>query len=67
MILSGADYSKRLRGFSYETTCLISDINNGCSAEGQLKKTDIIANSELTEEQVVEKLLEIKRLYSTKE
>ena len=56
MRLSGEAYSKRLRSYSDDTIRLIADINNGCSKKVVYEKTDITTNSELSEEEVVEKL-----------
>lgn len=60
MRLRGEEYSKRLQQFSDDTIRLISDINNGNNREIAIKMSDITTDSELTEEQVVEKLLELK-------
>ena len=56
MRLSGQAYSKRLRSYSDDTIRLISDINNGCSKKVAYKMTDITTDSELSEEEVVERL-----------
>ena len=56
MRLSGEAYSKRLRNYSDDTIRLISDINNGCSKKVAYKMTDITTDSELSEEEVVERL-----------
>ena len=56
MRLSGQAYSKRLRNYSDDTIRLISDINNGCSKKVAYKMTDITTDSELSEEEVVERL-----------
>ena len=56
MRLSGEAYSKRLRSYSDDTIRLIADINNGCSKKVVHEKTDITTNSELSEEEVAEKL-----------
>lgn len=56
MRLSGEAYSKRLRSYSDDTIRLIADINNGCSKKVVYEKTDITTNSELSEEEVAEKL-----------
>ena len=56
MRLSGEAYSKRLRSYSDDTIRLISDINNGCSKKVAYKMTDITTDSELSEEEVVERL-----------
>lgn len=65
MRLRGEEYSKRLQQFSDDTIRLISDINNGNNREIAIKMSDITTDSELTEEQVVEKILELKALYLT--
>ena len=65
MRLKGEEYSKRLQQFSDDTIRLISDINNGNNREIAIKMSDITTDSELTEEQVVENLLELKALYLT--
>ncbi|MBO5206887.1 MAG: hypothetical protein J6C09_04810 [Clostridia bacterium] len=64
MRLNGEAYSRRLQEYSNATLQLSLEID-GISKEAALKCSDIMTDSELTEEQVVEKLLEIKRLYST--
>ena len=56
MRLSGEEYSKRLRSYSDDTIRLIADINNGCSKKVAVEMTDITTNSELSEEEVAEKL-----------
>ena len=56
MRLRGEEYRKRLREYSDDTIRLIADINNGGSREAALKMSDITTDSELTEEQVVERL-----------
>ena len=59
MLLRGAEYDKRLRGFSPSTIKIISDIAK-MPKEIYLQGQDIVSNSEYTEKQVVEKLLELK-------
>lgn len=64
MRLKGEEYSKRLEEYSDETIRLIMDID--CiSREVSMEVSRITTDSELTEEQVVEKLLELKALYLT--
>ena len=65
MRLRGEEYSKRLQPYSDDTIRLISVINNGNNKEIAIKMSDITTDSELTEEQVVEKILELKALYLT--
>ena len=60
MRLSGDAYSKRLESFSNFTLVLISGVH-GMSKEINSKSLDITTNSELTEEQVIERLLELIR------
>ena len=60
MRLKEAEYAKRLAGYSRSTLELMSELNT-YDRETALKKTDITTDSELTEEQVVEKLVELKR------
>ena len=55
MRLKGKDYEQRLREYSRSTIQLIMDINH-TTKEAALKKLDITTDSELTEEQVVERL-----------
>ena len=59
MLLRGAEYDKRLREFSPSTIKIISDIAK-MPKEIYLQGQDIVSNSEYTEKQVVEKLLELK-------
>ena len=67
MILNGEEYSKRLASFSNSTARLISELmKKRITAE---KSLDITSNSELTEEQVVErlkKLLEEYKVHTSK-
>ena len=58
MRLSGEDYSKRLRSFSHFTLVLISEVQS-ISKNAAEKGLGITTNSELNEEQVIEKLIEI--------
>ena len=58
MRLSGDAYSKRLKSFSHFTLVLIAMVD-GMSREVVYKGHDITTDSELTEEQVIEKLLEL--------
>ena len=60
MILSGEAFSQRLRAFSDSTMQLIMDVNCA-SLQIALKSDKIVANSELTEEQVVAALKELLR------
>ena len=61
MILNGEDYSKRLASFSNSTARLISELmTKRVSAE---KSLHIISDSELSEEEVVAKLQELKNTY----
>lgn len=60
MILSGEAYSRRLEEFSDATIRLIMKVD-GTSVQLALKSDKIVANSELTEEQVVEQLKELLR------
>ncbi len=64
MILNKKEYGQRLKGYSKSTMQLIMDINY-LGSEAAMKKTDIVSNSELTEEQVVEQLEQLKQEYST--
>ena len=63
MRLVGEEYSERLRLFSSFTLVLISGIG-AISREVSDKMLDITTNSELSEEQVIEKLLELKSIHS---
>ena len=58
MRLSGEDYSKRLRSFSHFTLVLMSEVQS-ISKNAAEKGLGITTNSELNEEQVIEKLIEI--------
>lgn len=58
MRLSGEEYSKRLREYSDDTIRLIMK-THAFGREDLYASTDITTNSELTEEQVVEKLKEL--------
>ena len=59
MRLKGEEYSKRLQEFSDSTIKLISEMM--CFSKDIYQKCrDITTDSELTEEQVVEKLQELK-------
>ena len=58
MRLSGDAYSKRLESFSHFTLVLIAMVD-GMSREDAYKGSDITTDSELTEEQVIDKLLEL--------
>ena len=58
MKLSGDAYSKRLESFSHFTLVLIAMVDS-MSGEVVYKGHDITTDSELTEEQVIEKLLEL--------
>ena len=60
MMLEGEAFSQRLRAFSDSTMQLIMDVN-GASLQIALKSDKIVANSELTEEQVVAALKELLR------
>ena len=59
MRLQGEEYSRRLETFSDSTLQLMSDINS-MSKEKALKQTEITANSDYSEEEVVKLLLELK-------
>ena len=63
MRLQGEEYSKRLETFSSFTMVLIMSIN-GISKEAAHKAVDITTDSELTEKEIVEKLLELRSSYS---
>ena len=58
MRLKGQEYSNRLRGYSRSTLVLISKVM-GMPEEVYDKGRDITTNSELTEEQVVERLKQL--------
>ena len=61
MILNGEEYRKRLASFSNSTARLISELmRKRVTAEMSL---DIVSESELTEEEVVAKLQELKNTY----
>ncbi len=62
MILNEEAYSRRLESFSDSTAKLISKIFT-FSREAVEKAIDIVSNSELTEEQVVEQLKKLKEEY----
>ena len=64
MRLSGEEYSKRLAEYSDDTIRLISRINPIRELQTQL--SEITTNSELTEEEVVEKLQELLRSSETR-
>ena len=57
MKLHGDDYNKRLESFSMFTTVLISGIHK--TREMAHKATEIISDSDLSEEQVIEQLLQL--------
>ena len=59
MFLNAEEYEQRLEKYSDSTIRLIMEMNN-LDEEIALKKLEITTDSELTEEQVVEKLLELK-------
>ena len=58
MRLKGEAYSRRLEGYSTSTLKLMARIT-GFPAEVERKMRDITTDSELNEEQVVEKLKEL--------
>ncbi len=60
MRLSGEEYSKRLEGYSMSTIRLISQ-GHALPKEWYKKARDITTDSELNEEQVVERLKELLR------
>ena len=62
MILNGEEYSKRLQSFSDSTAKLISEMFT-ISKEAAEKALDITSNSELSEEEVVRQLQELKNTY----
>ena len=66
MQLNGEAYSNRLEAYTDDTIFLIATINNTCERFEQLKMTEIISDSELTEEQVAEKLRELLKEYQEK-
>ena len=57
--MNGEEFSKRIETFTDTTIELIMDMT-GTSKEMARKTLDIVSNPKLTEEQVVEKLLEFK-------
>ena len=57
MIVSGEAYSQRIAKFSNSTMQLI--INSNIDKETSKKVTLIVANTDYTEEQVVEKIKEL--------
>lgn len=59
MRLQGEEYSRRLETFSDSTLQLIMDIDS-TGRENALKTTEITANSDYSEEEVVKLLLELK-------
>lgn len=59
MRLEGEAYSERLESFSDSTLELIADLM-GYTMKIHIQMSDITTNSELSEEEVVEKLLELK-------
>lgn len=61
MLLEGEAYSRRLESFADSTIELMLFLTSS-TKEISLRTTDIMANSELTEKQVVEKLLKLKEL-----
>ena len=62
MRLKGKEYEQRLQGYSYSTLVLMSEIM-GMPREVYDKGRLITSDSELTEEQVVEKLKALKEEY----
>ena len=64
MRLEGESYSRRLREYTDSTIQLIID-TDGISKEVALKASDITTDSELTEEEVVRQLQELKKSYLT--
>ena len=64
MRLKNEAYSKRLEEFSTLTLQLFSDVRI-ISREAAYKASDITTNSELSEEEVVRQLKELKKSYST--
>lgn len=63
MRLEGEKYSERLSSYSNFTIVLISGIGS-LTRETAQKVHNITTNSELTEEQVIEKLMELRNAYS---
>ena len=64
MRLKGEEYSARLEKLSTSTLQLLSDVQS-LSREAAYRASDITTDSELSESQVVEKLKELKKFYST--
>lgn len=64
MRLRGEAYSERLEALSTPTLQLLSEVQS-LSREAAYKASDITTNSELTEEEVVKQLQELKKSYST--
>ena len=64
MRLEGESDSRRLREYTDSTIQLIID-TDGISKEVALKASDITTDSELTEEEVVRQLQELKKSYLT--
>ena len=62
MRLSVKEYEQRLREYSYSTLVLMSEISK-MPREVYDKGSMITTDSELTEEQVVEKLMALKKEY----
>ena len=62
MRLKGQEYSDRLEAFSHATLVLISEIMS-LPKEVYEKGRDITTNSELSEEEVVRQLQELKNTY----
>lgn len=61
MMLDGEAYSRRLESFSDSTIQLMVDLM-AYTRDIDIKMTDLSAEDSLTEEQLVEKLLELKEL-----
>ena len=59
MIVSGEAFSRRLESYSDDTLMLISSFDQ-ISKEAALKALEIVATTD-TEEEVVEKLLQLKK------
>ena len=59
MKLSGNEYSKKLESFSMFTIVLISGTDK--TIEMSIRATDIVSDSELNEEQIIEQLLQLIR------
>ena len=62
MRLKGQEYSDRLEAYSHSTLLLISEIMS-MTREVVYKALDITTNSELSEEEVVRQLQELKNTY----